>query len=75
MVATGVGATCGCVSLYLIVRMWRSYRRESFLRKVFWSLILCVPLFGWLAYGGRFAPEESINTPCSSENWWGGSGD
>jgi hypothetical protein len=40
-----------CISVLLIVRLWRNRRRMSVLSRCFWSVVLLVPLFGWLFYG------------------------
>jgi hypothetical protein len=53
---------CAWISISLIGRMWLRNRQASFLKKMGWSLILCVPLFGWLFYGGccsRLGPKDA----------------
>jgi len=32
------------------------HRRDSLLKRLLWTLILCVPFFGWLFYGGCYTP-------------------
>lgn len=63
-VAVTVGAFCLWVSVSLILRMWFIHRRESFMKKFRWSLMLFVPLFGWLYYAGCFQIPERTNNPC-----------
>jgi hypothetical protein len=53
-----IGAFCAWVSFCLIVRLWVMERHQSFLRKVFWSALLLVPLFGWFYYASCFKPPE-----------------
>ncbi len=54
---------CVWISVSMMGRMWLKYRRDSFLKKVAWSLILCVPFFGWLFYGGCYTPLSDHNMP------------
>jgi hypothetical protein len=54
---------CVWISLSLILRMWMKYPREAFLKKLGWSIVLCVPFLGWLFYGGFFIPLSDHNTP------------
>jgi hypothetical protein len=44
-------AALECISAFLIVRLWRGKRRMSVLSRCFWSVVLLIPLFGWLFYG------------------------
>jgi hypothetical protein len=48
-------AFCVWTSLWLIVQLWRNHRQDSPVKLLVWSLILWVPLFGWLAYGAFYA--------------------
>jgi len=50
------------VSLSLLSRMWVVHRRTGLLKKLFWSVVLLVPLLGWIFYGAFFQP------PSVSEN-------
>src|ERR1700683_1960742 len=52
--AVAVGAFCLWISVSLIIYMWFIHRRESFLKKFVWLLVLLVPLLGWLFYAGCF---------------------
>ncbi len=49
-----LGGFCLWLSLTLIIRMWLIHRRAAFIKKFIWSLILIIPFFGWVAYGGGF---------------------
>lgn len=49
-----LGAFCLWISVSLIIRMWVIHRRAAFLKKVVWSVVLFLPLLGWLLYGGLF---------------------
>ena len=59
------------VSLSLIVRLWVVHRTERIARKLFWTFLLLVPLFGWLCYGGLFRTPERSGAESFGENWWG----
>ena len=65
---------CGWVSLFLIVRLWTVHRRDSLLKRVLWTVILCVPFFGWLFYGGCYTPppENDIRVSANSNIGAGG---
>ena len=41
------------VTFCMVTRLWVLHRRERVLTKLVWSLILLVPLFGWLFFTGR----------------------
>jgi hypothetical protein len=47
---------CAWVSLSLIARMWFVHRRAGLIKKLFWSLVLLVPIAGWIFYGALFHP-------------------
>jgi hypothetical protein len=49
-----IAAFCLWVSIAFIIRLWFVHRTTSTLKKLMWSFILLIPLFGWLAYGGCF---------------------
>ena len=50
---------CLTFSLCLIARLWLREHRVGAVRKLAWSGVLLVPLFGWLFYGAFFrAPER-----------------
>jgi hypothetical protein len=40
-----------CISLVLIVALWRSKRRMPVWQRCVWSALLLVPLVGWILYG------------------------
>lgn len=42
------------VSAVLIYRLWR--RPDAPGKKILWSLVLLVPLFGWIFYGALYKP-------------------
>jgi hypothetical protein len=51
-------AACVAVSLCLIARLWVMGRRVRALRKIAWSIVLFVPLFGWLFFAAFYHPPE-----------------
>ena len=50
------------VSITLVIRLWLVHQRASFVRKFLWSLLLLVPVFGWMFFFGLFRPPESRST-------------
>jgi hypothetical protein len=60
---------CLWVSVSMIGRMWLRYRRDSFLKKLGWSFILCIPFFGWFFYGGFYTPlrENDVRASVNSD--------
>ena len=40
-----------CISLVLIVHLWRRKPRPAVWYRCLWSLVLLVPLLGWILYG------------------------
>ena len=51
-----------CISLALIVNLWRRKRKMPAWQRCAWSVVLLVPLFGWLFYGFN-----AINPEAQSE--------
>ena len=39
-----------CISLVLIIRLWRRKRKISPWQRCAWSIVLLVPILGWLLY-------------------------
>jgi hypothetical protein len=70
-----VGAGCLLVSLCLIARLWVIHAKDSFLRKLFWSVALLIPLIGWVCYGGFYHPPGYSTVPASTEHSANISGD
>jgi len=63
--ALWIGAFCLWVSVCLILRLWIIHRNTPLHRRLFWSLVLLFPLFGWLAYAGFFRIPSLNDFPCS----------
>ena len=40
-----------CISLVFIVRLWRRKRKMPGWQRCLWSVVLLVPLVGWVLYG------------------------
>ncbi len=54
-VATIIGAAvCLWISICFILRVWIIHRKAGFIKKLYWSVMLLIPGFGWLAYGALF---------------------
>jgi hypothetical protein len=66
------------VSFSLIARLWLIHRQRSVIAKLLWSIVLLVPLFGWIAYGAFFAPppvsSNRAPTEHSRDAMYGGGG-
>jgi hypothetical protein len=60
--AVVIAAACVFVSLSLIARLWVTHSSASVLKKVVWSILLLVPLLGWIFYCAFF------QVPSVSEN-------
>ena len=60
------------ISATLTIRMWRVHRCVGRVKKILWSGMLLVPLFGWLAYGAWFRIPDYHNTPISEHPGLGG---
>ena len=58
-----IGAFCVWVSFALIIRMWFVHRSASWFKRLSWSFILLLPIFGWMAYGAWFAVPDYHHSP------------
>ena len=47
---------CVWISSSLMTHMWFEHRRDPIFKKLAWSIILCLPFFGWLFYLGMYTP-------------------
>jgi hypothetical protein len=67
-------AFCLLVSLSMIGILWNNHRSDSVVKKLFWSLVLCVPFIGWVFYGAFYTPlpENSVKAPPNSDVMSGG---
>jgi hypothetical protein len=43
------------ITAMLLIHLWSTQRDRSVLGKIGWSLVVCVPLVGWVLYGGLAA--------------------
>lgn len=50
------------VSTTLVIRLWLVHRAASFTKKLLWSLMLLVPVFGWMCYAALFQSPDYHNT-------------
>jgi hypothetical protein len=48
-----------CISLLLIVHLWLRKSKVPDCQRCLWSILLLVPLFGWLLYGFIASAPES----------------
>jgi hypothetical protein len=62
--AIEIGAFCLWISVSLMLHMWFIHRCESLMKKLVWSFLLLLPLFGWLLYAGCFQIPDYSDTPC-----------
>ena len=72
VVATWSGAFCLWVSISLIIRMWLVHRRATVIKKLTWSVLLLIPLFGWFLYAGCFHPPDYTDIPIPETPGLGG---
>ncbi len=56
------------ISLCLIANLWIRRRSDSLGRKLSWSIILLVPVIGWLFYAAFYHPPEASGVPASTEH-------
>jgi hypothetical protein len=52
-----------CGSGYLMLHLWKTHPLDSSRKKVLWSIVLVIPVIGWMLYGQFYG--ESKN----QENW------
>lgn len=65
----------GLVSFALIVHLW--WRPEGgWPKRLFWTLVVCVPIMGWIFYGGLYrVPEKNqIKAQGGASGWGTGAG-
>ena len=46
----------GLISAVLILSLWVRHRRDTVLKRLAWSLVLLVPVIGWVLFGGLYRP-------------------
>jgi len=66
-------AVCLGMSATLILRLWVVHRADKFFKKLFWSLVLLLPVLGWVCYGAWYTP-LARNTVYTSGRVYGDSG-
>ena len=49
-------SVAGLISAALILSLWLRHRRDHLLKRLGWSLVLLVPVIGWVLYGGLYRP-------------------
>ena len=62
----GLIAAWAWISLTLIARLWVLHPECSSAKRISWSLILLVPLFGWIFYAGFFKAPPVTDSPLTS---------
>ena len=50
------------VSITLMIRLWLVHCHASFVKKFLWSIVLLVPVLGWMLYAGLFRLPRSRYT-------------
>jgi hypothetical protein len=65
---------CTFVSLMLIARLWLCHPQDPVFKKFRWTLLLCVPFFGWIFYGALYAPlsQNDVKAPLNPDAFSGG---
>jgi hypothetical protein len=51
---------CAVVSLCLIARLWFLHRRARAISKIVWSIVLLIPVLGWLCFAAFYRPPEAL---------------
>lgn len=59
---SSIGGAFLLISLYFIRNIWADHTPLP--RKLLWTLIVLIPLFGWLAYGGLYRLPPKNPNPC-----------
>lgn len=49
------------VSLCMIARLWVLHKRDGVYGKLVWSVVLLIPLFGWLFFGAFYRSPEALS--------------
>lgn len=52
------------VSATLIISLWRRHGDDRMIKKIMWTLILCLPVVGWIFYGGMYEPPSEKQCTC-----------
>ena len=60
------------ISVSFTLRMWLVHKSAKRMKKILWSVMLLVPLFGWLAYGAWFRIPDYHDTPIPPHDGLGG---
>ena len=67
-VGIALAALWAFISLCMIARLWALHRRERLFTKLVWSLILIIPLFGWLFFAAFYRPPEALDSTGHAEH-------
>jgi hypothetical protein len=70
--ALNVLAACELLGLYLLWRLWRCKNSRSLHFRIFWSVLLLVPVLGVVFYGlAANDPSEKPGEPDENNQGWG----
>ena len=60
------------ISGQLLMMLWLRHRNDAVIKKVFWSVVILFPLFGWIMYGGFYTPpgENSVKAQGGASGWY-----
>jgi hypothetical protein len=62
---------CVVISVVLLIHLWRRQDGSVFKRSI-WSIVVCVPLIGWVFYGGFYCPPGSNTVQANGKaSGWG----
>lgn len=69
-VCFAVAGICGIASLMLLTHLWVK-AGGSAVKRVLWSFVVCVPVVGWVFYGGFYEPpsESAIKAQGKASGW------
>ena len=60
-IAVAAAAVWAFVSFCLIARLWVVHRRARVIPKLAWSVVLLIPILGWLLFAAFFHQPEALS--------------
>ena len=61
----------GGVSALLLHNLWGKHPHDSPSKKVFWSVVVLIPVFGWVLYGCLYdPPSRNRKRPKADASGW-----
>lgn len=59
------------ISFGLMIHLWRRKGKASIVKKAFWTVVLAIPLFGWIFYGAFYTipDQNTIHAQGGAGGW------